>query len=165
MATLLYIPKLFGVSIEVYFILLILGIPIFFFWSWLLKKFIKVDKARKIATWSATILVTPLIYVEIIMLWLFIISYHPNHNFDKEKWVANKEKRYELSDDIIDNRILIGKTKSEVRQLLGNEGNTNESDYWHYYLGFRPGFLNIDPDVLDIQFKDGKVIKVGQHNT
>ena len=93
------------------------------------------------------------------------MSYHPTHDFDKQKWFADKEKRYELSEDIIDSKMLIGKTKSEVRQLLGDEGNTDESDYWNYYLGFRPGFANIDPDVLDIEFKDGKVVKVGQHET
>jgi predicted P-loop ATPase len=45
------------------------------------------------------------------------------------------------------------------------EGNIDTSDYWNYYLGFRPGFANIDPDVLDIEFKDGKVIRVRQHDT
>ena len=132
---------------------------------WLFKKFITVDKTRKIATWAATLVATPLIYLGLVMLWLFSISYHPTHDFDKEKWFANKEKRYELSKNIIDSKMLIGKTKSEVRQILGDESNTDASDYWYYYLGFRPGFANIDPDVLDIEFKDGKVIKVGQHQT
>jgi hypothetical protein len=165
MTTLLYILKLYGVSIEVYLILLVLGIPTFLFWRWLLNKIIKVDKKRKIATWTATLVVTPLIYIGLIMLWFFSISYYPTHDFEKEKWFADKEKRYELSGDIIDSNMLIGKTKSEVQQLLGDEGNTDDSDYWNYYLGFRPGFANIDPDVLVIEFKDGKVIKVAQHET
>ena len=93
------------------------------------------------------------------------MSYHPTHDFDKEKWFADKETRYNLSEDIIESEMLIGKTKSEVRQILGDENNTDQSDNWSYYLGFKPGFANIDPDVLDIEFKDGKVIKVGQHET
>jgi hypothetical protein len=165
MTTILYISTLFGVGIEVYFILLALGIPTFFIWRWLFKKIIKVDKTRKIATWTATLIATPLIYIGIIMLWLFSISYYPTHDFDQEKWFANKETRYELSEDIIESEMLIGKTKSEVRQILGDEGNTDESNNWNYYLGFRPGFVIIDPDVLDIEFKDGKVVKVGQHET
>ncbi|MBK7232934.1 MAG: hypothetical protein IPH93_11910 [Saprospiraceae bacterium] len=163
--TLLYIPSIFGVSIEVYFILMVLCIPTFIFCRWFFKKFIKVDRTRKIATLTATLIATPLIYFSIIMLWLFSISYHPTHDFDKEKWFADKETRYELSEDIIESEMLIGKTKSEVRQILGDEGNTDESDQWYYYLGFRPGFGNIDPDVLDIEFKDGKVINVGQHES
>ena len=126
---------------------------------------VKVDKTRKIATWTATIVATPLIYVGLIMLWFFSISYYPTHGFDNQKWFADKEKRYELSEDLIDSKMLIGKTKPEVRQILGDEGNNDKSDYWNYYLDFRPGFANMDPDVLDIEFKDGKVIRVGQHET
>ena len=165
MATLLYIPTLFGVSIEVYFILLVLGVPTFFIWRWFLKKFIKVDKTRKVATCTVTLITTPLIYIGIIMLWFSSMSYHQTNDFDKEKWSTEKETRYELSEDIIESEMLIGKTKSEVRQILGDENNTDQSDHWSYYLGFRPGFANIDPDVLDIEFQDGKVIRVGQHET
>ena len=93
------------------------------------------------------------------------MSYHPTYDFDKEKWFADKETRYNLSEDIIESEMLIGKTKSEVRQILGDENNTDQSDYWSYYLGFTPGFVNMDPDALVIEFKDGKVIKVGQHET
>lgn len=165
MQTQLYIPTIFGMSIEVYFILLLLGIPTFFFWRWLLKKFIKVDKRRKLAIWTATIVLTPLIYAGLIILWILSMSYHPNNDFNKEKWFADKEKRYELSEDIIDSKMLIGKTKTEVQQLLGNEDNTKKSNSWSYYLGFRPGFFTMDPDVLDIEFKHGKVINVEQHGT
>lgn len=158
-------PTIFEISIEVYFILLILGVPIFFIWRWLLKRLIRTDRTRSIATWAGTIVVTPLIYVGLIIFWFFSMSYHPNHDFNNEKWFADKEKRYELSENIINTKMLLGKTKSEVRKILGDEGNADESDYWNYYLGFRPGFANIDPDVLDIEFRGGKVIKVGQHET
>jgi hypothetical protein len=61
--------------------------------------------------------------------------------------------------------MLIGKTKEEVRQILGDEENKDESDNWIYELGFKPGFANIDPDILEIEFKNGKVEKVEQHGT
>lgn len=165
MNALLYFSAIFGISIEVYVILAILGVPTFFVWRWLLKKIVKTDNTRKMATWIATVVTTPFIYVGLIILWIFSISYHPTHDFDQDQWFADKESRYELSEDIIDSNMLIGKTKSEVRQLLGDEGNAEESDYWYYYLGLRPGFANIDPDVLTIEFKQGKVIRVGQHET
>ncbi len=161
----LYLPRIFGVSIEVYFILLLLGVPTFLIWRWFLKKFIKVDRTRKIATWTVTLVTTPLIYVGLIIL-LFnsmFISFYPTHDFDKEKWFADKEKRYELSEDIIDSKMLIGKTKAEVRQMLGDERTSDQSNYWEYYLGFKPGFVSMDPDMLHIEFKDGQVIKVEQY--
>jgi hypothetical protein len=40
-----------------------------------------------------------------------------------------------------------------------------DDDHWAYDVGFVPGLFNIDPDVLDIYFKDGKVERVGQHET
>ena len=49
----------------------------------------------------------------------------------------------------------------EVRQILGDEKNKDVKDIWQYYLGFRPG-LSIDPDMLVIEFKDGKVIRVSR---
>lgn len=165
MQRLLFIPELFGVSIEVYLIVFVIAIPTFFFWHWLLKKFIKDDSKRKIATWIGTLILSPIIYVGVVMIWIFAISCYPSHDFDKQKWDSDKEKRYELSEDIIESEMLIGKTKVEVRKILGDEGNTDESNYWNYYLGFRPQLFGIDPDVLDIEFKNEKVIKVGQHET
>jgi hypothetical protein len=165
MTKLLNIHTLFGVSVEVFFILIVISIPTFYISRWLLKKCIKVDKTRKIATWTATLIATPILYFGLILLWLISMSYHPSYDFDKQKWFTNKESRYEISEDIIESKMLIGKTKLEVRELLGDEGNKEESDHWYYYLGFRPGIANIDPDVLDIEFKDGKVFKVGQHET
>ncbi len=156
-------PTLFGVSLELYYILLVLGVPTFFIWRWLLKKFIKVDRSRKVATWVATLLTTPLLYIGISMLLIFGMNYHPTDDFNQEKWHSEKETRYQLSEDIIDSEMLIGKTKLEVRQILGDENNTDQNDVWSYYLGFRPGFTSISPDMLDIEFIDGKVIRVGQH--
>lgn len=96
MTKLLYIPELFGVSIEVYFIILILAIPTFFVWRWIFRKYIEDKKKQNIATWTATLIATPIIYVGLVMLWIFSISYYPSNDFDKQKWLGDKEKRYEL---------------------------------------------------------------------
>jgi hypothetical protein len=160
----LNISSLFGISIEVYFILIILGIPTFYFWRWLFKKFIAVDRTRKIVTWIATIVLTPCIYVGIIALWVFSITYYPSNKFDKQKWVDDKEKRYELSNDIIESKMLLGKTKTEVRQLLGDDADNKDSiDVWTYGLGIRPELFNIDGSYLLIEFKNNHVVNVEQH--
>lgn len=162
---LLHIPAIFGVDIEVYILLILLCIPVFFIWRWILKKFIEDNKRRTITTWIVTIITTPFVYAGMIVLILLAMSYYPTHRFNKAEWLENPKKRYQLSDDIINSNVLIGKTKAEVKQMLGDEGNPDESDHWTYYLGYKPGFISIDPDVLDIDFKDGKVVKVGQHET
>jgi hypothetical protein len=130
MNTLLLIVQFFGVSIEVYFIFMILAIPMFFLWKWIFKGYFKNDKKRKVGSLIATLIVTPIIYFVIVFLTIMSWCYYPESDFDKQKWIMNKETRYELSEDIIDSKMLIGKTKTEVRQLLGDEGNSNESDLW-----------------------------------
>jgi hypothetical protein len=160
----LYIPEILGISIEVYFILILLGIPTFFFWRWLFKKYIQADKTRKIAVWVATIILTPVIYISIVMLYVFSVSYYPTHDFDKRRWLTDEDNRYELSDDLIKSKMLIGKTKNEVRLLLGNETENQDSvNTWYYGLGYRPGLFNIDPSYLEIEFQNNKVLDVEQY--
>jgi len=154
--------ELFGISIEVYVIIVILGIPIFFVWRWIFRKFIKSDRKRKIVLWITTIFSTPLIYVGLAILIFSIIEYYPNRDFDKGRWLNDRETRYELSKNIIESKMLIGKTKTEIRRLLGDESNKDDVDQWQYYLGFKPEILDIDPSTLIIDFKNDRVINVEQ---
>ena len=162
---LLYIPELFGFSIEVYFIVIIIGTGTFFFWRWLFMKLIKDNKKRIIATWCTTVFVTPIIYILIILVFVFSASYYPTHNFNKLKWLSDSEKRYELSGNLIESKILTGKTKRQMTEILGEPDGAKQENYWSYYLGFKPSIGGIDPDYLDIEFKNDKVITVGQHES
>lgn len=44
------LPELFGLSIEFYFIALLIAVPTFFFFKWVFNKIIKHEHTRKIAT-------------------------------------------------------------------------------------------------------------------
>lgn len=162
MAPLLIIPEFFGFSIVVYLLILIIAILVFFIWSRILKNNINDKKKRNIAAFAITLITTPLICFIIVILVLFYTTYYPSNYFDRQKWLNDKEKRYELSEDIIESNLLIGKTKIEVKQILGGEGNGDNSNLWNYYLGYKPQILVLNPDVLDVEFKNGKVIKVVQ---
>jgi hypothetical protein len=163
MMPLLHIPVIAGLSLEVYFIVIILGIPVYFFCQWLCKKLLKENKTRKTVTWIATIIATPIVYFGLVVLFFFSSEYYPKHDFDRKEWLVNKDQRYEYSDDIIESKMLIGKTKDEVRKILGDVGNSNNENEWHYELGYRPEIGNIDPDTLVIEFKNGRVSNVEQH--
>src|SRR6185437_5169264 len=117
MCIFLNIPAIPGPGLEVYFILIILAVPTFFIWRWLLKKIIKRYRTRIITTWIVTIIFTPIIYIRLILLVLFGMEYYPNRDFDMNEWLANKEHRYEYSKDIISSKMLIGKTKNEIRKI------------------------------------------------
>jgi hypothetical protein len=127
------------------------------------------DENRKyIATMSAVI-ISPVIYALLIIGIILLIECHPKRHFDKQKWDTNIETRYEMSKNIIKSNMLIGKTKEEVIELLGDEYTDHCSScdiqLIIYYLGCVPRLFNIDPDHLEIHFKDGKAVKVRQYNS
>ncbi len=110
-----------------------------------------------------TVITTPIFYAVIVLTFFYISEYYPNKHFDQKQWFANKDERYEYSENIIESKILAGKTKAQVRQILGDEGNNDKDNDWYYDLGYRPEFANIDPDNLEITFKNGKVTAVIQN--
>ena len=70
-----------------------------------------------------------------------------------------------MTDDLVDNEKLIGKTKEEIIELLGQEENNLDSSLWTYYIGYKPSIIGIDPDVLEVEFKDDKVVKCWTRRT
>ena len=151
-------------SPEVPIIVLILAIPTYFICKWLMTR-LKVGnkKTRKFLAIIPTVILSPIIYVGLVMIWIFSISYYPTSDFDKDEWNSNVEERFIMSEDIIESEILIDKTREEVIEILGNNFITNNESKITYELGHVPGLFNIDPDYLDIKLENGKVISVKQY--
>lgn len=107
--------------------------------------------------WITTIVSTPLIYMGFIFLWITIATHYPQRDFNQEQWFKDKEIRYEYADDLVDNNKLIGQTKAQIIELLGEPDYETETTIT-YYIGFSPKhFIGIDPDWLEIVFENGKV--------
>ncbi|OCX51155.1 hypothetical protein BEL04_20825 [Mucilaginibacter sp. PPCGB 2223] len=155
--------SLFGIGYEVYIICVLLGIPVFFLSKYISKKLIKEKKNQMIGTWLATIILTPIIYCSIVLFFVFCVEYYPNNDFDKDKWKADKEKRYELTKDLIGSKLLIGMTKDQVRATLGDEENINDNNDWYYEIGYKPELFNIDPNSIHITFEKNRVVEVFEH--
>ncbi len=153
-------------SPEVPVIILILAVPVYFLTKLIFNRLkLGNEKNRKYLAIIPTVIFSPLLYVGIIMIWVFSVSYYPETDFSKQEWKENKEERYKMSNDIIESEMLIGKTKEEVIELLGDDFYSYDEGHIAYDLGFVPGLFNIDPDVLDIYFENSKVTKVGKHET
>ncbi|MDG5490393.1 hypothetical protein [Psychroserpens sp. SPM9] len=90
------------------------------------------------------------------LIWLF------DERFHQENWHSNPAKRYQMADDIIDNELLIGKTKNEVIALLGTPEifNDDSKNYIIYKMGKAPSFKDYIGDRLVVVFEEGKVAKV-----
>ena len=152
-------------GLDSYLIMLVIGVVIFLIGFLILKK-IQPQKnhIKNPFLWIVTIIATPLTYVALIFTFIIVITHYPQRDFDKTQWKNNREMRYEYADDLVDNRKLIGLTKAEILELLGKP-DEERKDQITYYIGFSPRhFLGIDPDLLEIEFEDGKAKRVRIYN-
>ncbi|MDL2326915.1 hypothetical protein LJC67_07545, partial [Bacteroidales bacterium OttesenSCG-928-A14] len=150
-------------SAEVPIIILIIAIPIYFLSKFVLKRLkFGNDKSRKYVAIVPAVFFSPIIYTLLIASWIFCVQYYPKGHFNKQEWEINIEERYTMSRNIIKSEMLLGKSKEEVIELLGNEYSCYSDNHMGYYLGFVPRLFNIDPDYLDIYFENGIVVKVSQ---
>lgn len=151
-------------SLEVPIILAILAIAIFFTCKWILKKRnIGNTKNRALISIISASILSPLLYVATITAFIIMISFYPENEFNQNEWSSNVDVRYEMSNDIIESRLLIGKTKDQVIELLGNDFSTKHESRISYSLGHVPGLFNIDPDYLEIKFENGVAMSVRQY--
>jgi uncharacterized membrane-anchored protein YitT (DUF2179 family) len=140
----------------------ICSVPLYYFWRWLYGKFIGDKTKRQITIFGSTVISAPLMFRGLIMLFLFCLFYYPKIDFDRTKWITEPGKRYQMTESMIESKMLVGKTKEEVINLLGGGQGFGTGDTAAYNIGISAGGLGIDPDMLEIQFKNGKVIKVSQ---
>lgn len=84
--------------------------------------------------------------------------------FDKNTWRTEPRTRYKMVDDIIEEKLFVGKTKQEIIALLGKPYDTklSENEYFIYKVGTPPSFFNAKDEFLLIVFKNQEVIKVSQ---
>jgi hypothetical protein len=163
MIKILHIPVLFGLSIEVYFLLFCIAIPTYFFWKWLFRRYNFDITKRNMAAWASTLILTPIIYVGFIVTFMFLVTREPSIAFDKSKWLEGKEGRFEMGDDIVKSNIVIGKDTNQVKQLLGQPTWQDTSNlHWTYNMGFGGGFGFLLHN-LSVSFDKNKVIKVEHH--
>jgi len=96
---------------------------------------------------------------------LFLLVSHiefKNIQFDSKKWKASMDLRNNMSDDIIKNKLLIGKTKNEVIDLLGKNFETDgvHADTIFYIID--KNSYGGDPLTLYVKLKNNKVVSVSK---
>lgn len=65
-----------------------------------------------------------------------MLLYHINEQkFDVEIWKENAKKRYLFVGYIMKSKMPLRKTKEEIRELFGQEGNYFPFDRWTYLIG------------------------------
>jgi hypothetical protein len=149
--------------------LFIVFLIITFILVWL---FVKTIDERKWLTLIVSVVLTPVVYFYIFYPLLNIFSsFHHKKHFDAAAWKTKPAMRYEMSNEIVGNDLFKGKTKSEVKALLGTSEwygwddsiKANSPDKWNYNLGFKPGAMNLQQECLELIFKNDTVVKSWQY--
>ena len=132
----------FNITPGNWYLYLLIGIILFLLFKWLTGKFTVRKKLKIILPIISTVILTPIVFNILIAMVFSILfyEYHPASKFDKVKWIENSRERLEMRKDLIESKILIGKTKSEVIEILGKPENKIASEMdtlnsWNYYLG------------------------------
>lgn len=137
----------------------------YFFSVWLLKR-MNMGRVRWLVAVFPAAVLSPVIYFLTMIVIMFSSQLYIPRDFNKKEWVANEDERYKMTGDIIDNEMLIGLTRNEVFELLGEKPGDNNFDCISYYVGHPGGMLaNIDPDILKICFENDRVTEVTQYTS
>ena len=109
----------------------------------------------------ATIVLALVLYLATVNIFFRILFHEPSKEFDKATWKADTVKRYQMADNIINEKILISKDSSQVKELLGIPAWKNDSlQTWIYDMGMGGGGLGFLFHQLKVEFSDNKVIHV-----
>ena len=152
-------------GVEVPIILAIIAALTFFSWRWVFGKFIKNVSSRNFAISVATVIGTPIIYVGLIAVFITWMYWTPTKDFDRADWFKNKEERFQMSDDIIESKMLVGKSASEVKQLLGEPNWIIARNRWSYEAGSGGGGLGFLFHHLDIILDANNRVTSVEHTT
>ncbi|WP_299836024.1 hypothetical protein [uncultured Tenacibaculum sp.] len=107
-----------------------------------------------------------LVFIVLIpLLLVYNYLYYPNKAFDKKIWNSVVHVRYEMSKNIIEKELLIGKSKQEVIQLLGTKEFYTEDNRIMYTIGHIPSLFNIDPNILCVELENDIVVSVFQYES
>ncbi len=148
---------------------LVIFLIIVFVLLWL---FIRTIDERKWLTLLLTIIFTPIVYFYLFYPLLNIFSsYHHEKHFNAEQWIEKPNLRYEMADEMIKNKLLIGKTKAEIETLLGNYEwltwdetlKAKSQKKWNYNLGFVPGAFNNMQECIELNFNNEQVIAIRRY--
>ena len=135
--------------------------------------FVKTIDKRKWLNLLVSLVLTPIVYFYVFYPILNIFSsYHHEKYFNAESWKEKPTLRYEMTDNILKTDTLIGRSKSEIQQLLGtyewlswNDSIKNhDENLWNYALGLKPGAMNSKKECITLVFKNDKVTQIETYN-
>lgn len=149
--------------------LFIVFLSIIFILVWLFAN--TIDK-RKWLSFLISLIFTPIVYFYLFYPLINIFcSYHHEKHFNIDDWKTKPSLRYEMSNEIREKNIFLGKTKKDIESVLGKSEwygwddsiKANSQEKWNYNLGYKPGAFNMKQECLELIFKNNLVISIKQY--
>ena len=127
-------------------------IPLFvFFYLKFKERYSKIK--RVIVSGILSYFITGFITVLFIVLISNFDSYFTNNTkFNSTEFKSNSKSRLSMKNDIIESKLLLNKTKPDVKKLLGMPSETKNGK-WHYLLGSK-GSLSPTFYILELSFNN-----------
>ncbi len=145
----------------------VIAVAAYFLSRTVFRKFnIKSEKNRKVYTVITTVILTPVICLilgfTVIGTVIFFENNSGNSYFSSYKWKEQPSKRQYMSQDLIRKNRLIGKTKEEVIEMLGEDFHYFDDSIIYYRLKRFPWLFSREPAILKIHFWNECVVEVTQ---
>lgn len=148
----------FQLPISVYLKLLIATIAVIIFCRWLAKKLIKNGKSKAYSINAKRLIYAGFSYLAFTWLVYKVITYERQSKFNRDKWVTEKYRRHEMAKDLIQSGIMAGKDSNEVKTILGEPDNRNDSlQTWNYNMGQGGGGPGFTIHYLVVKFSADSV--------
>lgn len=103
------------------------------------------------------------VFSAILVLALYVLTmynleeYEPQDKFSQTEWIADESKRYAMTDNLLERKILEGKSKSEVASILGQPDNSTAAKSWDYDVELNHFLLGDRYRLVEVFFEDDTV--------
>ncbi len=150
-------------SIEVFVIIGLLTIPAFLVSRIFLKKRLANQKDLNLWAVLGALFIAPTVYVlaALVFFLIFFTECERSRSFNRELWFAEPEGRYEMQEDIIDSKMLIGLDKVLLTKQLGEPNWAKSDSVWEFDMGMSSaGGFGVVYHTLLVRFKGDTVANV-----
>ncbi|TWO31732.1 hypothetical protein E1J38_012595 [Seonamhaeicola sediminis] len=128
--------------------------------------------SRKWVSFLISVVLTPFLYFYVVYAIMNIFSsYHHEKYFVSKVWKEKPAFRYEMVGNLLQDSLLVNRTKEDVKTLLGKSEwfswndsiKANSKEQWNYNLGVKPGAFNNMQECLEIIFNDDLVSQIREY--
>ena len=145
--------------------LLIVSITVIIFCRWLAKKITRSGRSTAYAINTTRLIYFGFIYPAFVWLVFNVITFEKQIKFNRDRWMAEKYKRYEMVKDLIQSNIVASKDTNEVKAIIGDPDFRNDDlQNWSYNMGEGGGGLGFTLHYLLVEFKGDTVSHVLHHD-